>query len=144
MKCRQFKCRRAKTVPNILDNLESKRNRWDVEKLKPAPADLKKLGDVAGKDVLKRAVYNQLVAKVKGIEGKIPSITGLFIKSLLDLTVFNNWICWYKDIKRKKTFCRKSFSKSFEMFCWNRKWNEAQLLVMKVVYTSFLTSCWTS
>lgn len=93
MKCRQFKCWRAKTVPNILDNLESKRNRGDVEKLKAAPADLKKLGDVADKDVLKRALYNQLVAKVKGIEGKIPSVTGLFIKSLLNLTVFNNWIC---------------------------------------------------
>ena len=93
MKCRQFKYWRSKTVPNNLDNLESKRKRWDVEKLKAAPADLKKLGDVADKDVLKTAVYNQLVVKIKGIEGKIPSVTGLFIKSLLNLTVFNNWIC---------------------------------------------------
>ena len=93
MKCRQFKYWRAKNVPNNLDNLESKRKRWDVEKLKAAPADLKKLGDVADKDVLKTAVYNQLVVKIKGIEGKIPSVTGLFIKSLSNLTVFNNWIC---------------------------------------------------
>ena len=78
--------------------MESKINRGDVEKLKAALADLKKLGDVADKDILKTAMYNQLVTKVKDIEGKIPSVAGLFIKSQYDTDKVNLeknlWRCW--------------------------------------------------
>ena len=66
--------------------MESKINRGDVEKLK------------SDKDILKTTMYNKLVTKFKGIEGKIPSVAGLFIKFQYDTDKVNLekklWRCW--------------------------------------------------
>ena len=43
-------------------------------------------------------MYNKLVTKFKGIEGKIPSVAGLFIKFQYDTDKVNLekklWRCW--------------------------------------------------
>ena len=61
-----------KNVLNNLNNLKSKVDKLDVDKLVPAPVDLSKLSDVVKNDVVKKDVYN---AKIKNIEDKIRDIT---------------------------------------------------------------------
>ena len=39
-----------------------------MQKLVPAPVDLSKLGDVVKTDVVKKSVYNKLVAKADNID----------------------------------------------------------------------------
>ena len=60
-----------KNVPTNLNNLESKVDKLNVDKLVPVPVDLSKLSD-AVKNVIKEDVPN---AKIKHIEDKIPDIT---------------------------------------------------------------------
>ena len=43
-------------------------DKLDIEKLAPVPVDLSKLSDVVKNDVVKKAVYNQLAAKVNNID----------------------------------------------------------------------------
>ena len=40
----------------------------DINKLAPVPVDLSKLSDVVKNDVVKKAVYDQLAAKVNNID----------------------------------------------------------------------------
>ena len=40
----------------------------DIDKLIPIPVDLSKLSDVVGNDVVKKTVFNKLVAKVNSID----------------------------------------------------------------------------
>ena len=47
-----------------LANLKTGVDQLDIEKLAPVPADLGKLSDVVNDDVVKKTVYNKLVAKV--------------------------------------------------------------------------------
>ena len=63
-----------KNLPGNLNNLNSKVDKLDFDKLVPVPADLSKLSDVVKSDVVKKDVYN---AKIKNIEDKIPYITNL-------------------------------------------------------------------
>ena len=51
-----------------LGNLESKVDKVDVDKLLPVPVDLSKLSDVAKNDIVKKTVYDKLVAKVNNID----------------------------------------------------------------------------
>ena len=71
----------------------------DIDKLVPAPVDLSKLSDVVKNDVVKKTVYDKLVAKVNSIdtsrfvlktkydtdkselENKIPDTSGLVKKT---------------------------------------------------------------
>ena len=50
-----------------LASLKAKVDKLDIEKLAPVPVDLSKLSDVI-KYVVKKAVYDKLVAKVNNIE----------------------------------------------------------------------------
>ena len=43
-------------------------DKLDIEKLAPAPVDLSKLSDVVKNNVVKKAVYDQLLAKVNNID----------------------------------------------------------------------------
>ena len=47
-----------KNVPTNLNNLKSKVDKLDVDKLVPVPVDLSKLSDVIKNDVVQRDVYN--------------------------------------------------------------------------------------
>ena len=43
-------------------------DKLDIEKLAPVPVDLSKLSDVVKNNVVKKAVYDQLLAKVNNID----------------------------------------------------------------------------
>ena len=43
-------------------------DKLDIDKLAPVPVDLSKLSDVVKDDVVKKAVYDQLVAKINNID----------------------------------------------------------------------------
>ena len=51
-----------------LANLKAEVDKLDVDKLVPIPVDLSKLSDVVKNDVVKKTVYNKLVAKVDNID----------------------------------------------------------------------------
>ena len=51
-----------------LANLNTEVDKLDIEKLVPIPVDLSKLSDVVKNDVVKKTVYNKLVAKVDNID----------------------------------------------------------------------------
>ena len=82
-----------------LADLKTEVDKLDVDKLVPVPVDLSKLSDVVKNDVVKKTVYDKLVAKVNSIdtsafvlktkydsdkseiENKIPNISGLVEKA---------------------------------------------------------------
>ena len=51
-----------------LANLKNGVYKLDIDKLAPVPVDLCKLSDVVKNDVVKKTVYNKLVAKVNNID----------------------------------------------------------------------------
>ena len=51
-----------------LANLKTEVDKLDLDKLAPVPVDLSKLSDVVKNDVVKKAVYDKLVAKVNNID----------------------------------------------------------------------------
>ena len=51
-----------------LANLKTEFDKLDIDKLVPVPVDLSKLSDFVKNDVIKKAVYNKLVAKVDNID----------------------------------------------------------------------------
>ena len=51
-----------------LSNLKTEVDKLDIDKLVPVPTDLSKLSNVVKNDVLKKAAYNKLVAKVDNID----------------------------------------------------------------------------
>ena len=86
-------------LKTILANLKTEVDKLDIDKLAPIPVDLSKLSDVGKNDVVKKDVYNKLVAKVDHIdtgdfvlktkyntdktelENKIPDTSGLAKKT---------------------------------------------------------------
>ena len=52
---------------NLVD-LKTEVDKLDIDKLAPAPDDLSKLSDVVKNDVVKKTVYDKLVAKVNNID----------------------------------------------------------------------------
>ena len=50
-----------------LANLKTEVDKLDIDKLAPVPVDLSKLSDVVKNDVVKKTVYDKLVAKVNAI-----------------------------------------------------------------------------
>ena len=51
-----------------LANLKTEVDKLDIDKLAPVPVDLSKLSDELKNDVVKKAVYGKLVAKVNNID----------------------------------------------------------------------------
>ena len=51
-----------------LPSLKTEADKLDIDKLVPVPVDLIKLSDVVKNDVVKKTVYNKLVAKVNSID----------------------------------------------------------------------------
>ena len=84
-----------------LANLKTEVDKLDIDKLVPVPTDLSKLSNVVKNDVVKKTVYNKLVAKVDNIdtsdfvlktkyqtdktelENKIPDVSNLVKKTKL-------------------------------------------------------------
>ena len=55
-------------LKTILANLKTEVDKLDIDKLLPIPVDLSKLSDVVKNDVVRKTVYNKLVAKVDNID----------------------------------------------------------------------------
>ena len=72
---------KLKSLPANLSNLKSNVDKLDIDKLAPVPVDLSKLGNVVKNEVVKQTEYN---AKIKSIEEKIPYITNLATKTILN------------------------------------------------------------
>ena len=51
-----------------LANLKTEVDKLDIDKLVPLPVNLSKLSDVVKNDVIKKTVYDKLVAKVSNID----------------------------------------------------------------------------
>ena len=51
-----------------LASLKTEVDKLDIDKLAPVPVDLSKLSDLVKNDVVKKAVYDKLVAKVNNID----------------------------------------------------------------------------
>ena len=51
-----------------LANLKTEVDKLGIDKLAPVPVDLSKLSDVVKNDVVKKTVYDKLVAKVDNID----------------------------------------------------------------------------
>ena len=51
-----------------LASLKTEVDKLDIDKLVPVPLDLSKLSDVVKNDVVKKTVYDKLVAKVNSID----------------------------------------------------------------------------
>ena len=51
-----------------LASLKTEVDKLDIDKLVPIPVDLSKLSDIVKNDVVKKAVYDQLVAKANNID----------------------------------------------------------------------------
>ena len=51
-----------------LANLKTEVDKLDIDKLVPVPVDLSKLSDIVKNDVIKKTVYDPLVAKVDNID----------------------------------------------------------------------------
>ena len=62
-----------------LANLKTEVDKLDIDKLTPAPDDLAKPSNVGKNDVIKRTVYDKLVAKVNSID-----VTGFVLKTKYD------------------------------------------------------------
>ena len=73
-----------KNLPIKLNNLKSKVDKLDVDKLVPAPFDSSKLNDVVKSDVVKKDAYN---AKIKNIQDKIPDNTNLATNITLNVKI---------------------------------------------------------
>ena len=54
--------------------MESKLDKWDVDKLNPVPVDLKIWSDVVDKKIVKEDVYDELVKKFNAIDTSTTSI----------------------------------------------------------------------
>ena len=105
-------------------NLKTEVNKLDIDKLVPVPIDLNKLSDVVKHDVVKKAVYDKLVAKVNHIdtsefvlkskydtykselENKIPDISNLATETAL--TAVENKIPSVSNLVKKTDYNTKN------------------------------------
>ena len=63
-------------------NLKTEVDKLDIAKLAPVPVDLSKLSDVVKYNVLKKTVYDKLVAKVNNID-----TSGFILKTKYDADI---------------------------------------------------------
>ena len=67
-------------MPTNLNNLKSKVDKLNIDKLTPVPVGLSKLSNVEKNDSVEKSEYN---AKIENIEDKIPHVTNLATKTTL-------------------------------------------------------------
>ena len=81
-----------------LANLKTEVHKLDIDKLAPVPVDLSKLSDVVKNDVVKKTVYDKLVAKVNSID-----TSGFVLKTKYDTdkSELENKIADISDLVKK-------------------------------------------
>ena len=75
---------KLKILPDNLRNLKDKVDKLDIEELNPVPVDLSKLSNAVKNEIVKKTEHN---AKIKSIEDKIPDITNLTTKTILNTKI---------------------------------------------------------
>ena len=75
---------KLKSLPTNLNNLKSKVDELDIDKLAPVPVDLIKLSNIVKNEVVKKTEYK---VKIKNIVDKIPDITNLTTKTILNTKI---------------------------------------------------------
>ena len=87
-----------------LANLKTEVDKLDIDKLVPVLVDLSKLSNVVKNDVIKKDVYDKLVAKVNSID-----TSGLVLKTKYDTdkSEFENKICDTRGHVRKTDYNTK-------------------------------------
>ena len=55
-------------LKSSLASLKTEVDKLDIDRLAPVPVDLSKLSDVAKNDIVKKTVYDKLVAKVNSLD----------------------------------------------------------------------------
>ena len=88
-----------------LANLKTEVDKLDIDKLVPVPVDLSKLSDVVKNDVVKKDVYNKLVAKVDNI-----NTSGFVLKTKYetDKSELENKIPDSSDLVKKTDYYAKT------------------------------------
>ena len=74
---------KLKNVPSNLNNLKSKVDKLDIDKLLPVHVDFSKLSEIVN-DVVTCSYVHVYNAKIKDIEDKIPGITNLATNTTLN------------------------------------------------------------
>ena len=87
-----------------LSSLKTEIDKLDIDKLIPIPSDLSKLSNVVKNDVVKKAVYNKLVAKVDNID---TSDFALKTKYNIDQTELENKIPDTSSLVKKTNYNTK-------------------------------------
>ena len=82
-----------------LASLKTEVDKLDIDKLAPVPVDLSKLSDVVKNDVVKKAVYDKLAAKVNNID---TSDFVLKTKYQTDKTELEKKISYVTDFVKKQ------------------------------------------
>ena len=90
-----------------LVSLKTEVDKLDIDKLVPIPVNLSKLSDVVKNDVVKKTVYNKLVAKVDNID---TSNFVLKTKHNTDKTKLENEIPDTSDLVKKQITILKSLT----------------------------------
>ena len=79
-----------------LANIKTKIDKLGIEKLVPVPVDVSKLSDVVKNDVIKKAVYDKLVAKVNNIgTGAFALKTKSQTNKQIKIRKENSWCNWH-------------------------------------------------
>ena len=67
-----------------LASLKAESDNIDIDKLKAIPANLSKLSNIAGNDVVKKTAYGKLVTTANAIVTNVPSTSRLVTKAQYD------------------------------------------------------------
>ena len=80
-----------KQVLKIFSNLKIEVDKWDIDKLIPVPTDLSKLSNVVKNDVVKKDVYDKLVAKVNIIDTSMFILKTKYDTDKSELEIKKSW-----------------------------------------------------
>ena len=95
-----------------LGSLKTEVDKLDIDKLAPVPVDLSKLSDVVKNDIVKKTVYDELIAKVNGID-----TSGFVLKTkyYADKSEIENTISNTSDLVEKAGYNTKIMKVKFLM-----------------------------
>ena len=80
--------------PNLA-SLKTEVDNLDIDKLVPLPADLRKLSAVVKNNVVKKAVYDKLVAKVNNIDTSEFVLKTKYQREKVELEKKISWCNWF-------------------------------------------------
>ena len=93
-----------------MNNVETKKRLFDVNKLKNIPVHFKNLSDIGSKKDIKNTKFKKLHTKVNNVESKIPDVS-----TLIQTNLYNT----------DKESLEKKLEMLLKQYCWSSKncWN---------------------